>query len=83
MSQITFTTEDVKEAAKWFDFIYKQARWGTNISSNEAQEVAKCFNWFHKHVKMMNDHIMELVEHIPVSKEDQEKQDKAEKKAKK
>lgn len=82
MSQITFTQEDVKEAAKWINFIHKNAKWGSNISSEEAQEIGRLFNWAHKHIKMMNDHILELVEHVPVSEKERAKQDKADKKAK-
>lgn len=65
VSQLTFTTEEVKEAAKWLDFVHKNATWGNNITSAQAQEVGRFFNWCHKHVKMMNDHILELVEHVP------------------
>lgn len=65
MGQVTFTTEEVKEAAKWLDFVHRNATWGSNITSAQAQEVGRFFNWCHKHIKMMNDHIMELVEHIP------------------
>lgn len=65
MSQLTFTKEDVQEAAKWLDFVFKNARWGDNISTVQAQEIGRFCNWAHKHIKMMNDHIFELVEHTP------------------
>lgn len=65
MTQQTFTQDEVKEAAKHLDFIFKKATWGSNISSAEALEITKMFNWFHAHIKKMHDHIFELVEHIP------------------
>lgn len=60
MSQLTFTEADVKEAAKWLTFVFGKAKWGDNLSSKEAQEIGRFFNWCHAHVKMMQDNIFEI-----------------------
>lgn len=71
--QQTFTEEEVKEAGKWFTFIHKNAKWGDNISTEQAQEIGRLCNWMHKHVKTMQDHIFEIKQVTPAPPEDKKK----------
>lgn len=76
--QQTFTEEEIKEAAKWLTWVHKNAKWHDKdnpgmISSEFAQEIGRFFNWCHKHIKTMQDHVFEIKKVIPAPTEEKKK----------
>lgn len=63
--QQTFTEEEIKEAARWLTWVHKNAKWEEKdkpgaVSSEFGQEIGRFFNWCHKHIKTMQDHVFDI-----------------------
>lgn len=76
--QQTFTEEEIKEAARWLTWVHKNAKWEEKdkpgaVSSEFGQEIGRFFNWCHKHIKTMQDHVFEIKKVIPAPPEEKKK----------
>ena len=69
---LTFTEADIKEAATWFNFINKNAKWSGDkpMTSIDCQNVGRLMTWMHKHIKYMESHLFEIKEVQEISEEE-------------
>lgn len=73
MKELTFTEAYCKQAIENFNYINMYAKWvgkdGGMMTSAECAKVTNITRFLVEHAKMMEKHIMELIEEIPPPEE--------------